>query len=1078
MAMGRTWATKVAAAVTTSLVATSLALIATVVPAAADASITSTGPLSPITTSSTLNCRVPSTFGEHFFSGTACGTFVALPSFDGTSLFGPASVPSGPATFPYSLLGHSGVGGSGTATDPYSVQTYVSLPQTDLRITQIDSYVVGEEGYRTDITISNLSDGVPYSGRLYRAADCSFQDESATRDGVGQIDSSSVTCVIERISEDFHRKELRPLTSGASMQEATSDGIWRLLSAGSQLNGTANPDSHDAAIAVDWAFNIPPLEERTYSLLTTLSDSGYRPLLSTVGTTSTIVGTNDDVTYNVTVSNLNGFGVDLAQIYAKLPSGFSYVPSSTSGVTVADPQETAVGVYEWDLSAVTVGANSSVSLGFAANAGSVGTQTITVGGYAPPAPVVPAKGASIDVYPRFTVNDASVSEGNDGLTPLTFQITLDQPAPWPVTVHLDTIDDTAVAGEDYNGDSSAVVIGQFQSSTSYTVNVIGDTTPESDEQLTLESVEYNNAFPDDAVGNGSILNDDIVISPVKVTIGDTSVAEDGGGDDPILYFTVSADRNIERAVTVYYETSSNTATSGTDFEAATGSVTLPPGTSSVASIGVRVTDDLLDENDETVTVTLTGADGAVVGDPSSGTGTILDDDASPNIAALDAASTEGSPAAPGTARVLLQLDAPSGRDVTVPLSTIDGTARSTTDYVARTGSVVIPAGSTSVTTILTFRGDHVDEPDETYSLQLGTPTNAGLERSTATVTIRDDDPPALRIADVRVPETTGGTTTATLGVTLSSAATGTVSVSFTTVGIDAGSPRDFTATSGTLSIPQGSVTGSITVPVAGDALDEVDERFKVVLSGLSGGATLADGTGIVTIVDDDLPPVVSVGATRQLEGDCSCDYRFAFPVTLSTASGKPVKVTFRTAGVTASPNRDFTSVLGGTVTIPAGATTGYAYVDILGDLFHEQNEQMRLTIESPVNATLSAATSAIGTIIDEEGPFTVRVDDGWQLEGSSDHRVVVRLNAVPLSGEVVTVAVATAAGTATSADFTAIATTLRFTASTGSVISLPLAVRADTRIEDDEHLFARASSASANAVISDSEGVLVIVDDD
>ena len=98
-----------------------------VVPASAQASITSTGPLTTITTTPDLNCavnHVDDTAGE-FYANTACGTFVAI---NGT-LYGPASIPAGSSLgsyTPYTSAGQTS-GGGGNVNDPYRITTTVTL---------------------------------------------------------------------------------------------------------------------------------------------------------------------------------------------------------------------------------------------------------------------------------------------------------------------------------------------------------------------------------------------------------------------------------------------------------------------------------------------------------------------------------------------------------------------------------------------------------------------------------------------------------------------------------------------------------------------------------------------------------------------------------------------------------------------------------------------------------------------------------------------------------------------------------------------------------------------------------------
>ena len=77
-----------------------------------------------------------------------------------------------------------------------------------------------------------------------------------------------------------------------------------------------------------------------------------------------------------------------------------------------------------------------------------------------------------------------------------------------------------------------------------------------------------------------------------------------------------------------------------------------------------------------------------------------------------------------------------------------------------------------------------------------------------------------------------------------------VKVDYETVEDTAEAPRDFTPTSGTLTIPAGNTTGVINVLIINDELEEGNETFKVVLSNPV-NAIIDNSEGIATILDDD-----------------------------------------------------------------------------------------------------------------------------------------------------------------------------------------------------------------------------------
>ncbi|HVL02895.1 MAG TPA: Calx-beta domain-containing protein, partial [Acidimicrobiales bacterium] len=141
-----------------------------------------------------------------------------------------------------------------------------------------------------------------------------------------------------------------------------------------------------------------------------------------------------------------------------------------------------------------------------------------------------------------------------------------------------------------------------------------------------------------------------------------------------------------------------------------------------------------------------------------------------------------------------------------------------------------------------------------------TQSTAGMEALTAAL-IGDNPPPpstpALSITDVNVTEGNSGATTATFTVTLSAASTTTATGNWATAdGTGTVADNDYLATTGSLSFAPGEVSKTISVTVNGDTKVEPDETFTVNLSSPA-NATIGDGQGVGTIVDDDTVAPVS-----------------------------------------------------------------------------------------------------------------------------------------------------------------------------------------------------------------------------
>jgi len=182
-------------------------------------------------------------------------------------------------------------------------------------------------------------------------------------------------------------------------------------------------------------------------------------------------------------------------------------------------------------------------------------------------------------------------------------------------------------------------------------------------------------------------------------------------------------------------------------------------------------------------------------------------------------------------------------------------------------------------------------------------------------------PARLSVADATVVEGNAGTQYAQVTVRLDTPSWRTVTVNYATAGASATPGSDFTAASGQLTFTPGQTVKSVLVPLHGDRTHEPNETFAVVLSGAR-NASIRDGTGVVTITDDE--PRVRVGDTQgtvvyHLDGSVS-GATLHFTVSLAMAYDEPVTVNYATADGTATAGVDYLAVAG-TLTFAAGETT-------------------------------------------------------------------------------------------------------------------------------------------------------------
>jgi hypothetical protein len=235
-------------------------------------------------------------------------------------------------------------------------------------------------------------------------------------------------------------------------------------------------------------------------------------------------------------------------------------------------------------------------------------------------------------------------------------------------------------------------------------------------------------------------------------------------------------------------------------------------------------------------------------------------------------------------------------------------------------------------------------------------TNSSVAGS-ATVTVT---PPVLSINNVSLPEGNVGTTPFTFTVTLSAASNQTVTVHYATAdGTARVSLGDYQATSGTLTYSPGQTTQTITVLVNGNTLNESNETFFVNLSN-SANAFLASSQGTGTINNDDPYPTLSVTNTSKTIGT-SGTTKFAFNVSLSTASGQTVTVNYATADGTATAGSDYQATTG-TLTFSPGQTSKPLTVFAFGTTAIEPFKTFFVNLSGASHAIL-LHKQGVGTIL-------------------------------------------------------------------------------------------------------------------
>ena len=352
-----------------------------------------------------------------------------------------------------------------------------------------------------------------------------------------------------------------------------------------------------------------------------------------------------------------------------------------------------------------------------------------------------------DDPPILSVAAPNVGEGQ--ISDVTFS--LSEVSGAPAKVSYATVDDSATSNADYEPITGDVTIpaGETQVG-SVGVQTLGDTAVEEDE---IFVIQLSNPSPHVTLIENQdfdlvqILDNDFpTISIEDVTLSETNISQNVDVDVTL------SEAHPSKTITVNYMTgSTGSATAPQDYVHESGLLTFDP-TETTQTITLQVNGDTLDEgigtdanNEgyETFAVALSGAQNATIAD-TQGIVKINDEDPMPTLSVTDVTVLEGTN--PGTCQVQaifgFNLSAPSGRTVSVNFTTAHNTTNNPfppQDISLVSGFHNFFSGQTGKSQVVNVCSDNVNESDETFFVNLHTPTNATISDSQGIGTITDDD---------------------------------------------------------------------------------------------------------------------------------------------------------------------------------------------------------------------------------------------------------------------------------------------------------------------------------------------------
>ena len=600
------------------------------------------------------------------------------------------------------------------------------------------------------------------------------------------------------------------------------------------------------------------------------------------------------------------------------------------------------------------------------------------------------------------VSDPVVVESDSGTNEAVFEIMLSQPATSRFTLSYHTANGSAISGQDYSPVNGSVEFLPGQSVARVSVPITADTRAETSEQFQLIVTPPSSLIIDTAgaVGNALILDDDTATTPV-VSMHTETVRESYSyylqvqlflSEPPVDAVTMSYRTLLDQTASssdVYYRNYGSTNNS---------TVTFAPGETR-KDIQIRINSDTVDERDEAFTVELFNlTDNAVFnggGNTLSTRAVILDDDGlGPNLSLFvsDPILIEGES---GIKQAVfdITLSRPADTAFTVEWNTVNITAIAGEDYAARSGVLTFEEGQDRTSIIVNVFGDEIEEPTESFGLNITAPSNISLNDMglSGEATILDDDTSELPVLSFQRVDDADESYYNYIRyvVTLSEPSAVPVTVEYearlgTASDADLYYGSTHSNNNGTLTIDAGQTSASIFIRSTTDTIDERDESILLTLRNAT-GAALAGGTDSLTAIgfiqDDDGAGlnIAMAGVPTTVTEPISGTKVIEVPVELSRAAESELSFDVVINGGTATAGSDF-RLIDNQITFDPGQVTTGVRIQVLGDFVNEGLESILLNY-SPV-----AGAAFAGPILDHQitiANYTVATEGDDVIHGSN-----------------------------------------------------------------------------------------------
>lgn len=689
-----------------------------------------------------------------------------------------------------------------------------------------------------------------------------------------------------------------------------------------------------------------------------------------------------------------------------------------------------------------------------------------------------------------SIADASITETDANQT-LTFTVTRSGVISGTSSMNWSLLHDTTNAADFTGATSGTLNFAANQTTAQITVTVVGDVTPEQAEKFRIALSNLSSDISDQirTTAEGTIRNDDASFSIAPL--------QGASNEGQAQTFVITRSHSTEQNQTINWQVLFNGTVDSSDLSGPlSGSVVFAPGELTKV-ITVQSNQDAVAEADETYSVQITLGTGTT-GDTitqATAEGTVLNDDAAFNIVADQSELAEGhSGTTAFTFTVQRSGDTSGSASVNWRLGSLQA---GVADFASAdllgdnsglpSGNLVFADGESSKTITVLVNGDTSVESNEAFQVVLGNPVGAQIQTGSASSTIVNDDASiSIAATDASKAEGNSGTTAFTFTITRSGSLDQPKTVDWAVVGSGAnpvdGADFEFgSLPSGSLVLPAGQASVTLTINVRGDVLAEHDEGFSVVLSNPASGLVIDQASADGLIIADDV--VIDVTApAAQAEGDYGQTTWFDFVLTRSGKLSGTETINWSVAGIGANPaSADDFLQTSGSVTFAASQEQLSIRVPVRGDYSGEANEDFRLSLSSADGVVFTQAT-ADATIINDDVSLTIVATDARHVEGHDGLQTVYTFT-VSRSGnlDLATSVDWSLQGLADAADFLGgvlPSGTLNFASGDANSQTISITVVGDRLVEPDEPFQVVLGNASAGSDIEVGSATGTIVSDD